>query len=60
MYVAVIEESTSWASGIEWFAGEEGKATMIVSACATEGIISAFKIAIIEYSILCSCKWTEV
>ena len=60
MYVAVIEESTSWASGIKWFAGEEREAAMIVSACATEGIISAFKIAIIEYSILCSRKWTQV
>ena len=60
MYVAVIEEGAPGRSGIEWFAGEESKATMIVSACATEGIIRAFKIAIIEYRILCSCKWTEV
>ena len=60
MYVAVIEECASGRSGIKWLAGEEGKATMIVSACATEGIISAFKIAIIEYCILCSRKWTEV
>ena len=58
MYVAVIEESTSWASGIEWFAGEEREAAVIVSSCATERIIRTFEIAIVEHRILSSGKRT--